>query len=1094
MLFSVLSFCRCALAGLGWMLLLGPAARADSASEAKALPRLRMVASSVQNHRDGTVRFLRLSKPGITDERLEVLSEFPATEYLAIVTPGATAAGFAPIASLKQLDTLLLAGSGITDAGLQVLRELPKLERLYLDDSPITDEGLETLSQISSLRVLSLKRTAVTNAGLRRLPALSQLEVLLLDEVKIDDSSLAVIGQWEKLKTLQLNGTLVRGSDLSALAKLKSLESLDLSDCPLRDLDVKTLASLPQLKTLNLHHTQLAAESLDALAATLRKRKGGLFGLPWNPPQAATTSPTTKSGSQSGQAPLALGEILAPVTLRFASERPADGAAQTPDFQRHVLPLLGRLGCNGRACHGSFQGQGGFRLSMFGYDFAADHQALTAGEAPRAQLKKPAESLILRKPTSADEHGGGERFRPGGWEYHLLHAWIAGGAPPLAAEAAQFDRLEITPAEIVFNNDGEKQPLRVIAVWSDGSREDVTPLTRFLSNDDAVATVTADGVVASSGAGDTHIVCFYDNGVHPVPVLRPFAQQADQPYPALRAATPIDEFINGKLAKLRIVPAELCTDDEFLRRVSLDLIGTLPTPEEIRAFLADTASDKRTRKVEELLERPAYVAWWTVRLCDLTGENSGYLGSTEMASVVSEQWRTWMERRVRDNDGWDKIAAGIILGTSRKPGQTYDEYVQEQSAFTRRNEPADFTAPGNSMPHYWYRSNQSLPKDKALAFGYAFLGVRLQCAECHKHPFDQWSQQDFEQFTAFFTRIQTGTAPDALAAQNETKAMLGVPTKLNTASQRRQSYLAVAAEGRVIPWNEVYIDAPGDKPQPARLLGGEALDLSQHQDPRVPLMNWLREQDNPYFATAFVNRMWANYFNVGIVDPPDDLNLANPPSNRELLDYLTRNFIAHDYDMQWLHREITTSDAYQRSWRTNASNRADPRNFSHAVVRRLPAEVVVDAITQSTANTAALKEVNTKVLGRTINHHPRSYQARTLEYSLLVFGKPLRTTNCDCERQTSPTLLQSLYLRNDEEIFQKMRRADGWASELRKAPEPPAWEKIVEEAYLRTLSRLPTAAERADCAQYLADVAQPDEALQDLLWVLLNTHEFVTNH
>lgn len=542
------------------------------------------------------------------------------------------------------------------------------------------------------------------------------------------------------------------------------------------------------------------------------------------------------------------------------------------------------------------------------------------------------------------------------------------------------------------------------------------------------------------------------------------------------------------------MPSELSQDEEFLRRVSLDMIGTLPTPDEIREFLADTSPDKRSRKIDDLLEHPAYVTWWTTRLCDLTGSNAGYLGATEMAQPVAAQWRAWIERRVRENVGWDEIAKGILLARSRPPGQPYREFIVEQSKFTDAVEPTDFAALDNSMPHFWYRDNITQPTDKALAFGYTFLGVRLDCAQCHKHPYDQWSKRDFELFTEFFTRIKAGVPPDAKPLHEAMQHMLGVPVKLNTAALRRQSYLRIAAEGRPIPWNEVYIE-PAKGEQPGKLLGGSEIDLSQYEDPREPLMEWLLAEPNRYFAKSFVNRIWTNYFNVGIIDPPDDLNLANPPSNKALLDYLAEGFISSGYDMKWLHRTIVNSRTYQLSWRPNDSNRTDARNFSHAVLRRLPAEVAIDAIHSATASDAVLKTSAEKVANRKIGQHPVSYQTRAIDFSLLIFGKPLRTTNCDCERQDEPTLLQSLYVRNDQEMLDLLIRKDGWIAQLKNEElSPERVDRLVTDAYLRTLTRMPTDRELSDCRTHVLESEEAVEATHDLLWALLNTQEFITNH
>nr|MCH9792647.1 DUF1549 and DUF1553 domain-containing protein [Planctomycetota bacterium] len=528
---------------------------------------------------------------------------------------------------------------------------------------------------------------------------------------------------------------------------------------------------------------------------------------------------------------------------------------------------------------------------------------------------------------------------------------------------------------------------------------------------------------------------------------------------------------------------------------SLDLTATLPTPEEIRAFVKEKSIDKRSKKIEELLKRSTYVAWWSMKLCDLTGSNAGYLGGTEMAQPVASQWNAWIKRRVQDNVGWDKIVSGIILGTSRKPGQTFEEFMAQQSEYTSSKDRADFTALDNSLPHYWARSNMSVPSDKALAFGYTFLGMRLDCAQCHKHPFDQWSKQDFVLFTEFFTRIKFGVPPDATVLHEQSRNMLGVPVKLNTAALRRQSYLRIAAEGRPIPWREVYIEPAKSDKQIAKLLGGQEINLSQNSDPRKLLMRWMLNEPNHYFAKAFVNRIWAHYFNVGIINPPDDLNQANPPSNKALLDYLVKGFIESGYDMKWLHRTITNSRTYQLSWRPNQSNRKDTRNFSHAVLRRLPAEVAIDAILQATSNNEKVSQFVSKVDGRKISQHPRSYQARAIDFSLLVFGKPLRTTNCDCERQNEPTLLQSLYVRNDEEMLGNLTRADGWLTQLSKTDLKQVDQKtLVNEAYLRTLSRFPEEIEMKESLQYLKSTDTLKEGLHDLLWVLLNTQEFITNH
>ncbi len=369
-----------------------------------------------------------------------------------------------------------------------------------------------------------------------------------------------------------------------------------------------------------------------------------------------------------------------------------------------------------------------------------------------------------------------------------------------------------------------------------------------------------------------------------------------------------------------------------------------------------------------------------------------------------------------------------------------------------------------------------------------------------------------------FARIKAGVSPTSRETQLQLKNKLGVPEKLDTAALRRQMYLRVSAEGLSIPWNEIWIAPPTEKPQTAQLLGGQPFDLNEFEDPREPLMAWLVSKENPYFAKAMVNRIWSHYFGIGIVDPPDDFNMANPPSNAALLDWLSEEFIAHGYDLKWLHRTIANSRTYQLSWETNSTNRTDERNFSHAQIRRLPAEVTVDIIQQATAQTNQNSQYLTGIKNRKITQHPKSIQARGIDYSLLVFGKPLRTTNCDCERQAQPTLLQSLYVRNDMEVLGWLERNDGWLKEVAKefgetlAPESTSTtaakpttqnetsltsdqlNKLVETSYLRSLSRMPNQKERDRSLQHLKSSESTSEGLRDLMWALVNTQEFLTNH
>ena len=1065
----------------------------------EAIQAMRRFASNIQKNRDGTVRFVRFSKPLVTDEHVAHVAAFKQLDYLAVVTPSVTDAGLKHVSGLTNLDTLFLSDSGLTDATLPAFADLRKLQRLYLDRTAVTDDGLKHLSKLTALTTLSLNETAMTDAGLQHLAGLENLETLSLNGTQISDDGLRHLAGLTKLQSLSLKGTRISGSGLAGLTTLTELTHLGLRATEVSAESLLALKEHKKLSQLLLTETAIA----EADVAPLREANSKLN---------VVLDPVTDRQRNAFERLLA-GETLRmratddEVTSPASGDTASGGAAldkatedflatdSKPDLQRHVLPLFGRLGCNGRTCHGSFQGKGGFSLSMFGYDFAADLEALTGGDEPRVNTTEPSESLILRKATSDENHGGGKRFESGGWEYELLHRWIAAGAKGVDGRPRKLVRFEISPPELQFKATDETVKLRCVAEWEDGSIEDVTRLTRFQSNDDAVAEVSTGGVVTSVGTGDTHIVAFYDNGIFAAPVLRPVSDRTGEKYPTLERPTKIDGFVIDKLAKLGVVPSEVCSDTEFLRRVSLDMIGTLPTPDEVTAFVADQSPDKRAKKIDELLETPAYTEWWTMRLADLTGCNSQYLGTTDMNSPAAGQWAAWLRRRVQDNVGWDQIAAGVILAESRRPGQSYAEYAAEQSRHLSRREPTDFTAHENPMHYYWFRSNNQQPVDRTLSFGYVFLGVRLQCAQCHKHPFDEWSKQDFEQFTQFFTRIKSGVGPDAKPAQTQLKTKLGVPVKLDTAALRRQMYMRVAAEGLPIPWNEIYIEKPGDKPQMARLLGDDEIDLNEFADPREPLMAWLLKENNPYFAPAFVNRIWHHYFGVGIVEPPDDFNRANPPRNRPLLDWLSREFIASGYDMKWLHRTIANSQTYQRSIEPNKTNGSDEHNFSRALVRRLPAEVTIDAILQATANDKAAKQWSSSVNTRKISQHPKSIQARGIDYSLLVFGKPLRTTNCDCERQEQPTLLQSLYVRNDEEVLGWIDRKDGWLVQVTADDAATGdADALIRTAWLRTQSREPDGSEIDRAKQYVESAESTADGLRDLLWALINSQEFLTNH
>lgn len=867
------------------------------------------------------------------------------------------------------------------------------------------------------------------------------------------------------------------------------------------------------------------------------------------------------------------------------SQRFAAKTDEVPDFRKHVVPLMGKLGCNGRACHGSFQGQGGFRLSLFGYDFKLDHDNLTQGDYSRVDVESPDDSMFIMKPTMVDPHEGGLRYKASSWEHKVFLAWVKAGAHNVSDKTPDFKKLHVTPAEIVFGSAKEQRQLKVVVEWTDGSREDVTDLARFQTNNSSVAEIDANGLVTATEPGDTHVVAFYDNGVVPIPVIRPVSEQAGASFPNVPTPTKVDELVVQKLRKLGVVPSALADDAQFLRRVSLDMTGTLPSASEVQQFLDDQSPDKRERKIEELLASPAYAAWWTTKLCDFTGNNDDQLNNiTPVRSQASTDWYQWIYQRVSQNRPYDDLIEGLVLAKSREDGESFKEYCKE-SCEVYYGEGKTSMAHRSTMPHYWARRNFRTPEERAIGFAYTFLGIRIQCAQCHKHPFDQWTQDDFKEFTGFFTHTRFGQNPEVRDEYQKMLKSLGVDG-LRGNDQRRK-IAEMIKEGKVAPMQELFT-TPARKPNPkargrarggsavlvASVLGGEAKTLSDFDDPRQPLMDWLREKNNPYFAKAFVNRVWASYFNVGIVEPADDLSLANPPSNAALLDYLAEGFVASGYDMKWVHRTIANSRTYQLSWQPNETNELDEKNFSRAVPRRLPAEVTVDALLTATTSNEKADQMREELDGRSIAIPGAGRRSRGgSSYALMIFGRSIRESNCDCDRSTDASLLQTVYLQNDADVLTMIDRRGGWLEEVAKregfafrggstnaarekanrdraerlrkniatlqkrakslkkagkaadatklerqivgmrkqilALQPkqaddkgekePAMaadkaQKLVTEAYLRTLSRLPTEAERDRSVQFVQAADDAASGLRGVVWALLNTKEFIVNH
>jgi hypothetical protein len=806
----------------------------------------------------------------------------------------------------------------------------------------------------------------------------------------------------------------------------------------------------------------------------------------------ACISPLASSGAADAAADAGVastdGGTLPPLSVRFADEN----ASETPDFQRHIGPLLGHLGCNGRACHGSFQGRGGFALSLFGYDFTADHKAMTDADSGRVNLDDVHESLLLYKPIDEERHEGGKRMDIDSWQYRVLARWISQGAK-YDKKIQSLQRLEVTPAEIVFDGsgDGKTEQLKAIAVWADGSREDVTDLCRFTTNDDVVASIAADGLVTSKDVGDTHVVVAYDRAVVPVAVIRPSVVDSSQVARPAESRHMIDRLVKQKLDKLGIIPSGLCSDSDYIRRASLDLTGMLPTADRVEKFLADPSPTKRSDLIDELLSNPAYAGWWATRFSDWTGNNESMLNNyLPVRGMASKMWFSWLQKRFADNVPYDKIVEGIVTAESRLPDESYREYCETMSEICRTGNTEPFAdRPG--LPTFWARSNFRATEDRAVGFAYSFLGVRIQCAQCHKHPFDQWSKDDFDQFAKLFAPIRANQNNVARDAQDEMRKMIATITdgkKLNGGELRNAMTQAVTS-GKIVPFPELTVqpiapprpdrnarDRDRTPPAPTGRILGESDKFVIKGDPRESLMAWLRSPNNPYFAKAIVNRVWANYFGIGIVNPVDDLNLGNPPSNAALLAYLADGFVDSGYDLHWLHREIMTSDAYQRSSEANVTNAGDKRNFSRHVPRRLPAEVLRDSLYLVTASEKAESAARSELQGLAISGNMNPGRRGRGDFALQIFGQSTRESNCDCDRSEQANLLQAIYLQNDIDIHQALRQNGGWISQV-----TAAWPKPKTEGDNQRTAALAAAEQRGRVAleQRVEQMLKLPESRQD---------------
>jgi hypothetical protein len=690
-------------------------------------------------------------------------------------------------------------------------------------------------------------------------------------------------------------------------------------------------------------------------------------------------------------------------------------------FEQQVVPILTKAGCNSGGCHGKAEGQNGFKLSVFGSNPAADFDALVKeGRGRRFFPSAPERSLLLQKATAEVPHGGGLRIEPEGLGHRRLRRWLVEGAQFTPGDAPPIAAIEVEPAEQVLLA-GETQQLRVTAVDADGTRRCVTMEAGYESNAGTIADVDRRGLVqAADLAGEAAILVRFQGhvAVSRITIPRPgvqFARPAETNF--------IDKLVWDKLQRLGIVPSGQADDATFVRRVFLDVLGVLPTADEARAFLADASPDKRARLIDRVLMREEYAEFWAMRWSDLLRVDRDRV--TPPVAVATSRW---LRRQFADNRPYDQFVRDIVT-------------VQGSTA---AEGPAGF-----------YRVLDT-PELLARSMSQLFLGVRIECAQCHHHPAEKWGQDDYIALAGFFTGI----------------VRKNLPTGRMAIVSRGGADLANPRTGQVVP---------------ARALGAPPADFSNTSDRRLKLADWMTAPDNPFLATAISNRLWAHYFGRGLVEPIDDLRATNPATNEPLLAALAAHMREVKFDLKDFTRTLLNSRVYQLSSLSNESNTGDAQNFSRAAQKALSAEVLLDALCQATG------------VREKFNGWPEGYRAvqiwdnRMPSYFFRIFGRPVRASVCECERSNEPSITQALHLMNSPEISAKLHDRGGRVRRLAESMLTPS--EAVDELCLTALARFPTDGERAVLLEgFAASGADRRAALEDVLWTLVNSKEFLYNN
>jgi hypothetical protein len=699
-------------------------------------------------------------------------------------------------------------------------------------------------------------------------------------------------------------------------------------------------------------------------------------------------------------------------------------------YLKDVAPILNKAGCTSGPCHGAAKGKNGFKLSLRGYDPQFDYEALLYDlSGRRFNRAEPGKSLMLAKPTQQIPHGGGLRFEQSSTYYTTIFNWIAQGAPFGEAAKDTVESLTVAPLEISMPKPGESSAITVKATYRDGTTREVTREATIESNTPDVAKIdAAKATVAGERVGEATLLVRYEGkyATIPVAVLNP---KPGFVWKALPQNNYIDQLIDAKLQKMRIQPSSLVDDAAFLRRVSLDLTGQLPTPEEVRAFLADRTPTKlkRSKVIDQLIARPSYVDQWTMKWGDLLQSSRKFLGEKGTYG-----FREWIRESLAANKPYDAWVRELITSSG-------SSYESPEANYYRTTRDAKATMEKTTQ---------------------VFMGTRMVCAQCHDHPFEKWTQNQYYEMSAFFSGV--GVRPGYEVGEEIIY------------NQRSDFEMKHPKDGRVMP-PKYLVASTGAPPLPAH-------DFDSKKR-REAFANWLTSKENPVFAKSAVNRIWSYFFGKGIIDPVDDIRASNPPVNAPLLDALTKDFVAHNFDLRHLMRTIANSRAYQATIVTNEWNAEDTTNFSHAMPRRLGAEALMDAVAAATGARPNFPEVPEDT---TASQLPDPHVGK--EGFLDLFGRPTRETACECERRTELSLPQALNLVNGATISDAVADPKGRVAKLVLSGRSDA--AMVEELYLAALSRLPSKAEAENGLAYLAAGPRAGRA-QDLLWALLNSKAFL---